>query len=63
MVLTWENFSDAPSDKGLICIVKHGDIKTLCGANVDEAIKTTRMCPKCRRLRREAIHNWEGVKE
>ncbi len=54
MALTSEDFSTGPSDKGLICIVKRGDTKALCGANMDDAIKTTRMCPKCRSLQREA---------
>lgn len=55
MALTPKDFSEAPSNKRLICIVKHGDTKALCGATVDNAIKTTRVCPMCRSLRREAM--------
>jgi len=60
MALTLKDFSTGPSDNRLICIVKRGDTKALCGANMDDAIKTTRVCPKCRSLQREAMWTQEG---
>ena len=55
MAPNWEDFSEAPGDNRLIHIVKHGDTKALCGANVDDAVIATRQCPRCRSLRREAM--------
>ena len=63
MVLTWKDFSAAPGDNRLIHIVKHGDTKALCGANVDYAIKATGQCPKCRRLRGKAVRTPEGWRD
>ena len=63
MVLTRKDFSPAPGDNRLLHIVRHGDTKALCGANVDYAIKVTRQCPKCRRLRGKAMRTQGGVEE
>ena len=61
VALTWESFSEARGEDGLVHVVKHGDKDVLCGVRVQAGdIRGRRRCPKCRSLRREAIRQGSG---
>jgi hypothetical protein len=66
VTLTWESFSEARGEDGLVHVAKHGDKDALCSVHVLSGdIRGRRRCPKCRSLRREAIRkgSGEGVPE
>ena len=59
--LTWESFSEARGEDGLVHVAKHGDKDALCGVRVLAGdIGGRRRCPKCRSLRRGAIRQSSG---
>jgi hypothetical protein len=61
VALTWESFSEARGEDGLVHVVKHGDKDALCGVRMLAGdIRGRRRCPKCRSLRREAIRKGSG---
>ena len=61
VALTWESFSEARGEDGLVHVVKHGDKDVLCGVRVLAGdIRGRRRCPRCRSLRREALRQGSG---
>ena len=61
MALTWESFSEARGEDGLVHVVKHGDKDALCGVRVLAGdIRGRQRCLRCRSLQREAIRQSSG---
>ena len=61
MTVTWESFSEALGDDGLVHVVKQGDKNSLCGKQVRSGdTEGGQACLACHRLRGEAIDELPG---